>query len=216
MAIVNIYNREGKVAGTMELPAALFDVAVNEALVHEVVVAGESNSRSSIAHTKDRSEVSGGGKKPWKQKGTGRARHGSSRSPIWVGGGVTFGPTSDRNFSKKVNKKAKRKALAMVLSDKVRTNQFLVVESFDLEHAKTKDMSQMLHTLPYFDAHTLLLLAMDEATVIVRASKNLKKTQTLPSTSVNISDLLRAGRVIISRGGVESLVKTYSSLEEAK
>src|SRR3989339_449677 len=112
-----VYNIEGKNVGTVELPARLFGVEVKPEVVHQVVVGKQSNKRQVLAHTKTRADVSGGGKKPWKQKGTGRARHGSSRSPIWIGGGVTFGPRKDRNFGVKINKKMARKALAMALSD---------------------------------------------------------------------------------------------------
>src|SRR3989338_3936812 len=132
MAKVILYNQTGSEVGELSLDASLFDVAVDMALVHEAVVAQEANSRQVLAHTKDRGDVAGTGKKPWKQKGTGRARHGSRRSPIWVGGGITFGPTKDRNYSLKMNRKARRKALAMVLSDKVANNALFAVDSLVL------------------------------------------------------------------------------------
>ena len=136
MAKVKVYNQEGKSTAEIELPADIFEVALNEGLLHQVVVALEANSRQVLAHTKDRSEVRGGGRKPWKQKGTGRARHGSIRSPIWKGGGVTFGPQKIRNFTKKLNKQVKRKALAMTLSDKVSNNNFIAIESLALPEVK--------------------------------------------------------------------------------
>ena len=119
---IKVYTQDGKETKELALNPAVFGVAVKESVVHQVMVAQMANSRVAIAHTKTRAEVRGGGRKPWKQKGTGRARHGSTRSPIWVGGGVTFGPRSDRNFSQKVNKKMKTKALFMCLSDKVNNN----------------------------------------------------------------------------------------------
>ncbi len=137
MAKVTLYKIDGSKAGDYELPDELFAVKMNPELVHEAIVNQEANSRIIHANTKDRSEVRGGGKKPWKQKGTGRARHGSRRSPIWIGGGITFGPNLFRQFGKKMNKKAKRKALAMVLSNKVVENKFIVVEDLAFPEAKT-------------------------------------------------------------------------------
>ncbi|KAA0205979.1 50S ribosomal protein L4 [Candidatus Uhrbacteria bacterium] len=129
MPNVSIYSQDGKSVGEMSLPEAYFGVKAKPKLVHEVLVAQQANRRKAVAHTKNRGEVSGGGKKPWKQKGTGRARQGSIRSPQWVGGGIVFGPRAERNFSVKVNRKAKQKALFMALSDKVANKSLLVIES---------------------------------------------------------------------------------------
>src|SRR3989339_1398686 len=132
MAIkINIYNQKAENVGQMEISNKVLNVEINEGLVHQAMVAQMANERQVLAHTKDRSEVSGGGKKPWRQKGTGRARSGSSRSPIWKGGGVTFGPTKDRNFKKDINRKMKQKALTMVLSGKVKDENFVVLEKFE-------------------------------------------------------------------------------------
>src|SRR3989338_4393818 len=120
-----VYTQDGKESGKVKLPEDVFNLPWNSDLVHQVVVSMESNARVTVAHTKDRSEVSGGGKKPWKQKGTGRARHGSIRSPLWIGGGVTHGPRNEKNFKKKINKKMKIKALYVVLSEKLRNNEIL-------------------------------------------------------------------------------------------
>src|SRR3954468_2503145 len=125
----DIYNIQGKKAGTIELPESVFGVAWNDSLMHQVVTSMNSNSRTNVAHTKTRGEVRGGGKKPWKQKGTGRARHGSTRSPIWVGGGVAHGPRNDQNFSRKINKKVRAKALLTVLSRKYKDGEILFVDS---------------------------------------------------------------------------------------
>ena len=124
MINIDIYNQKGEKTGKIDIPESIFSLEPNIDLIHQVYVAQQANSRIAIAHTKTRGEVRGGGKKPWKQKGTGRARHGSIRSPIWKGGGVTFGPRSDRNFSKAINKKQRQKALFMVLSSKVNDNSF--------------------------------------------------------------------------------------------
>ena len=126
MVKVAVYNTEGKKVSDQELPDRLFAVEPNHDMIHQVIVAQQNNHRRVLAHTKDRSEVRGGGKKPWRQKGTGRARHGSIRSPLWKGGGVTFGPRNDRNFSKNINRKMAFGALAMIMSDKVANKQFII------------------------------------------------------------------------------------------
>ncbi len=139
-----IYNQTGKEAGKFKLPVGIFDMPWNADLVHEVVRLMNSNSRTNVAHTKTRGEVRGGGKKPWKQKGTGRARHGSSRSPIWVGGGVTHGPRNDQNFNRKINKKVKDKALLTVLSRKWKDGEILFVDAISLAKPKSKDARAIL------------------------------------------------------------------------
>lgn len=142
-----IYNTKGTKAGDIDLPEEVFGLDMNESLVHQVYVSMMSNKRSNIAHTKDRSDVSGGGKKPWKQKGTGRARVGSNRSPIWIGGGITFGPRNDKNFKKKINKKMKSKALFTVLSQKMRDGEIIFVDSLSFAAPKTKDAAAVLENL---------------------------------------------------------------------
>jgi large subunit ribosomal protein L4 len=142
-----IYNQKGESKGTVKLPAGIFDVAWNADLVHEVVRLMNSNARTPVANTKTRGEVRGGGKKPWKQKGTGRARHGSSRSPIWVGGGIAHGPRSDKNFSRKINKKARSKAFLAILSKKYQDGQILFVDSISFAAPKTKDALNVVSAL---------------------------------------------------------------------
>jgi len=139
-----IYNQKGASAGTFTLPKKVFGLKWNADLVHQVVVAMQANKRAGTAHSKDRSEVSGGGKKPWKQKGTGRARHGSNRSPIWTGGGVTFGPRNDKDYSQKINKKMRVKALFTVLSQKYADSAILLVDSLSFSAMKTKDANAIL------------------------------------------------------------------------
>ncbi|MEK7213937.1 MAG: 50S ribosomal protein L4 [Patescibacteria group bacterium] len=134
-----IYNQKGQESGKINLPENLFNLPWNADLVHQVIVSMQSSSRHSIAHTKTRGEVSGGGKKPWQQKGTGRARHGSTRSPLWVGGGIAHGPRSDKNYDRKVNRKAKTKALYTILSKKLRDNEILFVDPISFEKPKAKD-----------------------------------------------------------------------------
>ena len=142
-----IYNQKGKSVGKFELPESIFGVPWNGDLVHQVVTAMQANARTPVAHTKDRSDVRGGGRKPWKQKGTGRARHGSSRSPIWVGGGVAHGPRNEKSYEQKINKKMKAKALYTVLSEKLRKGQIIFLEELNLKTIKTKDAVAVIKDL---------------------------------------------------------------------
>lgn len=142
-----IYNQKGKSVGKLEIPESIFGVPWNADLVHQVVTAMQANARTPVAHTKTRGEVRGGGRKPWKQKGTGRARHGSSRSPIWKGGGITHGPRNEKSYEQKINKKMKTKALYTVLSEKLRHGQILFVEELALKNIKTKDAVSVLKDL---------------------------------------------------------------------
>ena len=210
MAEVTLYTMDGAKAGTLPLADALFAVKPKMGVIHAVIVAQDANSRQVLAHTKDRSEVRGGGKKPWKQKGTGRARHGSSRSPIWVGGGVTFGPTSDRNFSVKVNKSQKRLALAMTLSDKVASDAFIAVEAFALNEGKTKLAAAMRNALPGAEASALIVLAPGEET-LGRAARNLPNTETIRAGSLNVRDVAKYRYLIVSKAGVAAMTDTFVS-----
>lgn len=168
-----MYTRDGKETGDVTLPETVFGVAWNPNLVHEVVIGMQSNARTGTAHTKDRSEVRGGGKKPWKQKGTGRARHGSSRSPIWTGGGVTFGPRSEKDYSVKINKKVRAKALAAVLSKKLADQEVLFVDSLSMEEPKTKDAKAVLAALAKGAGQASLATKRKNAALVVLAERNL-------------------------------------------
>jgi len=168
-----IFSKEGKSAGDINLPDAVFGVAWNADLVHEVVVGMQANAREGNAHTKDRSEKRGGGKKPWRQKGTGRARHGSRRSPIWVGGGVTFGPRNEKEFAKKINKKAKAKAFAAVLSKKLQDNEVIFVDDITLAEPKTKEAKTILTAVATGSEHTDLATKRQNAALVVLPSRDL-------------------------------------------
>ena len=168
-----VYSREGKETGDVTLPEAVFSVSWNPDLVHEVVVGMQANARAGTAHTKDRSEVRGGGRKPWKQKGTGRARHGSRRSPIWTGGGVTFGPRSEKDFSVKINKKVRAKALASVLSKKLVDNEVLFVDSLVMDEAKTKTAKEILTALAKGTGQESLATKRKNAALLVLSERNL-------------------------------------------
>lgn len=208
MAEVTLYKIDGKKAGRIALPDALFAVPVNPELVHEVIVIQEANSRTPFAHTKDRSEVRGGGRKPWKQKGTGRARHGSRRSPIWSGGGVTFGPLKTRNFTKKINKKIRKKALAMLLSDKVAENRFVAIQDFELPEAKTKFVAKMRKELPG-SGRSALIVTAPEDTAIRQAAQNVPKTATISAKSLNPRDLAKYEYVFASKAAIDMIKETY-------
>jgi large subunit ribosomal protein L4 len=205
---LKIYNFEGKEVGTETLDPKLFGVEINPVMVQQMVVAQQKNARAPIAHTKGRAEVRGGGKKPWRQKGTGRARHGSSRSPIWSGGGITFGPTSKRNFSVKINKKVKAKALAMILSDKAAHEKIVVLESYNLPEAKTKMLVTALDKLPIKDRSALIATKSAEEN-IVTAAKNLPRVDTTYFGSFNVVDLLKYEYLVISKELLQKVTEHY-------
>lgn len=207
MPKVKIYNQEGKVTGDLDLNAARFGVKVDPALVHEVSVAQAANARHSIAHTKTKGEVRGGGKKPWKQKGTGRARQGSTRNPQWVGGGVAFGPRSDRNFSVKVNRRVKQKALFMALTDKVNEEKFLVLEAFQAKAIKTKEAAQLFKKLPA--ARRTLAVVASSQPELLRMVRNLPDVQLTTVNSLNLNDVLNARQVVFWKDAVSAFENVY-------
>mgnify|MGYP001585163805 FL=1 len=206
---VKIYNWTGKEVGTVSLPAALFAVPVKAELVQQAVVAQQSQARNNVAHTKGRGDVRGGGKKPWKQKGTGRARHGSIRSPLWVGGGVTFGPTKERNFVKKLSKQMKKKALAMVLTDKAAHDRVVILEDSSLAEAKTKVLASHLKSLPGSGRSRVIITTKGD-TSLIRAAQNLPKVSTLGAASLNILDLLRSDYIYLPQNLIQDITKRYS------
>jgi len=207
-----VYNQKGEEVSKADLPADIFDIELNPDLVHQVVVAQMANSRKSIAHAKDRSEKRGGGRKPWRQKGTGRARHGSTRSPIWRGGGVTFGPTKDRNFSKKINKKMKRKALFMGLSSKVKDKELVLIDKLDLTKSKTSLMIQVLNDLKNnlkIDMKSILIVLPVTDLKVSRAVNNLPKIKTIRADSLNVLDILNHQYLIILEDSIKVIKETY-------
>ena len=210
MVKVSVYNQEGKSVGELELAQDVFAVEMRPQAIAQVVHAQAASARKPYAHTKDRSEVRGGGKKPWKQKGTGRARHGSIRSPLWVGGGITFGPTKERNYAKKINKKARRAAVKMCLSDKVRGNKFIVLESLG-ELKKTRDLEKMLMKLPSAKHSTLLTLGVASQDVL-RSVRNLEYLATLPAKSLNVGDVLKYEYLVTTKEGVETMTQALANI----
>lgn len=207
MLKTKLYNQEGKESGEMKLPESVFGVELVDDLVHQVVVAQMANSRQVLADTKDKGEVRGGGRKPWKQKGTGRARHGSSRSPIWKGGGVTFGPTTERNFSKRINKKMKVKALFMVLSGKLKDEEIIVVDDLKIDKTSTKKMKDIFNNLPI---QGKVLLSLDKRNEnILNSVKNIPEVSVLASNSLNVVDLLKNKMMVIDKKGIERIIEVY-------
>lgn len=190
MLKVNIYNTQGEVVGEEKLDPAIFGVEVKSGLVHQAVVAQMANRRQVLAHTKDRGEVRGGGKKPWRQKGTGRARHGSIRSPLWIGGGIIFGPRKERNFKQKINKKMKRNALLMCLSDRAKNHKIILLDKLELESIKTKKLLEILNKLPNKGKKTLLVLGEGDEKV-VKSAANLAKVKTIEARNLNVIDILQ-------------------------
>jgi large subunit ribosomal protein L4 len=202
-----IYSREGKETGDVTLPETVFGVAWNPNLVHEVVIGMQANARAGTAHTKDRSEVRGGGRKPWKQKGTGRARHGSRRSPIWTGGGVTFGPRTEKDYSVKINKKVRIKALATVLSKKLADQEVFFVDSLSMEEPKTKDAKAIIAALAKGFDQAPLATKRKNAAIVVLAERNLAteksfrnfgNIEVMQAKDVNPVDLLTYKYVVVA------------------
>jgi large subunit ribosomal protein L4 len=209
----DVYNLKNEVVGTMELPAGVFGTKWNATLVQQVLEAQLANARSPWAHVKDRSEVRGGGKKPWRQKGTGRARHGSTRSPIWVGGGKAHGPRNDKDYSQKVNKKMKRVALFSVLSKKAKDGEVKVFDSLMIEAPKTKAVATALRMVlspkkgdKRFD---VLLVSENSNKNLFRATSNLQKTKVIEADSLNIYDIMNHKNLFIDKSVVETIEKHY-------
>lgn len=208
MVKAELYNQEGKKIDTVKLNPEIFDVKMSDQLVYEAVVAAMANSRKPYAHAKGRGEVRGGGRKPWRQKGTGRARHGSIRSPIWVGGGVTFGPSKERNFSKKINKKSKKKALAMALSQRVREEGIILLEALTLEQAKTKQFNKIMKSLK---PGKKLLLVLDKPNRnVMLASHNVDWVRVIGANSLNIIEVFKYPKLVILKPALEVIEKLYS------
>ena len=206
MANVAVYNMEGNEVGTMELSDAVFGVEVKENLVHQAVVLHLANKRQGTQKAKTRSEVSGGGRKPWRQKGTGHARQGSIRAPQWTGGGVVFAPVP-RDYSFKMNKKEKRLALKSVLTSKVQENKFLVLDELKLDAVKTKEMKKVLDNLKVDKA--LVVIGNDSENVVLSA-RNIPGVQTASVNTINVYDILKYNTVIATKSSVASIEEVYA------
>ncbi len=206
MANVALYNMEGAEVGTVELSDSIFGVEIKENLVHQAVVLYLANRRQGTQKAKTRSEVSGGGRKPWRQKGTGHARQGSTRSPQWTGGGVVFAPVP-RDYSFKMNKKEKRIALKSVLTSKVQENKFLVLDELKLDEIKTKKMQKVLDNLKVGKA---LVVVTDDSENVVRSAKNIPGVETASPSTINVYDILKYDTVIATKSSVAAIEEVYA------
>ena len=206
MAKVSVYNMEGKEVGTIELNDAVFGVEVNEHLVHMAVVQQLANNRQGTQKAKTRSEVSGGGRKPWRQKGTGHARQGSTRAPQWTGGGMVFAPVP-RDYTIRLNKKEKRAALKSVLTSKVQENKFIVVDELKFDEIKTKAMKNVLANLK---ADKALVILNDNDQNVVLSARNIEGVQTALTNTINVFDLLKHNTVVVTKAAVETIEEVYA------
>ena len=206
MANVTVYNMEGNEVGTMELNDAVFGVEINEHLVHLAVVRQLANNRQGTQKAKTRSEVSGGGRKPWRQKGTGHARQGSIRAPQWTGGGVVFAPVP-RDYEVKMNKKERRAALKSALTSKVQDNKLVVVDILTLAEAKTKEMQKVLTNLKAEKA--LIVTAGDDQNVVLSA-RNIADVQTATVNTINVYDVMKYNTVVVTKDAVASIEEVYA------
>ncbi len=204
---IDLYSQKGEKSGTLELPEKIFEVEFNKDLVHQALVRQLSNGRVAIAHTKARGEVRGGGRKPYRQKGTGNARQGSIRSPQWRGGAIIFGPTKFRNFEKDMPKKQRRKALFSALSEKARNNEIIALEGYDADKARTKDFAAMLKKLPI--ERNVLIVIPEKNPMVQKSSQNIPFVKTILAGYVNIQDLQRFKKVLLFKDSISKLEETF-------
>ena len=206
MATVSVYNMEGNEVGTIDLNDAVFGVEVNEHLVHMAVVAQLANKRQGTQKAKTRSEVSGGGRKPWRQKGTGHARQGSTRAPQWTGGGVVFAPTP-RDYTIRLNKKEKRLALKSALTSRVLENKLIVVDELKFDEVKTKNFANIMNNLKASKA--LVVLNENDANVVLSA-RNIPTVKTALTNTINVFDILKYNTVIVTKAAVATIEEVYA------
>ena len=206
MANVSVYNMEGNEVGKMDLNDAVFGVEVNEHLVHMAVVAQLANNRQGTQKAKTRSEVSGGGRKPWRQKGTGHARQGSTRAPQWTGGGIVFAPTP-RDYTIRLNKKEKRAALKSALTSRVLENKFIVVDELKLDEIKTKKFQNVLNNLKVNKA---LVVVDENSDNVVKSAKNIQSVKTAYVNTINVYDILKYNTVVLTKDAVATIEEVYA------
>lgn len=204
----DVFNKQNKKIETTELPEKIFGIKWNPNLVHQALMTQLANRREPIAHAKGRGEVRGGGKKPWRQKGTGRSRHGSIRSPIWKGGGATHGPNKERNFGKKINKKANRLAIFSILSRKLENNEFKLIDDLKIEPAKSKNAAMFLKKI-FGDKPNALLIASTDNRKIKQLVSNIKNIDAIGAKSLNIYDLLKYKNILSEKKAVKEMEECY-------
>lgn len=206
---VDLYNIEGKAIDEVTLPKEIFEVKLNADLVHQIVISQMANKRQISAHTKNRGEVRGGGKKPWRQKGTGRARHGSIRSPLWRGGGVTFGPRTEKVYEREVPKKMRRKALFMVLSERAKNKQIVVLDKLEMAKPATKEVVKSLSKLPCKGQSLLIALPKYDKNIFLSA-RNIKKTGIFEARNLNIVDLMTYKYLLMTKDSIKTIKETFT------
>ncbi len=206
MAKVSVYNMEGKQIDTIELSDAVFGVEVNEHLVHMAVVQQLANNRQGTQKAKTRSEVSGGGRKPWRQKGTGHARQGSIRAPQWTGGGVVFAPVP-RDYSFKLNKKEKRAALKSALTDKLANAKLIVVDELKFDTVKTKNFAQVMSNL---EVNNGLVVVNENDTNVMMSARNIPTVKMALPNTINVYDIMKAGKVVLTKDAVKTIEEVYA------
>ena len=212
---VVVYNQQGEETGNAVLPKEIFDVPLNPDLVHQVVVSQAANRRQRVAHTKTRGEVRGGGKKPWRQKGTGRARHGSIRSPLWRHGGVTFGPRNEKVFKKNIPEKMRKKAVLMALSAKSEKGLLVLLDNLGAPEAKTKIMAEIFKKLPVKSASALILLPEYDKNIIL-AAKNLPRTRIVEARNLSALDILSFKYLIAPKDAIRVIKEIFVESEKRK
>ena len=206
MANLSVFNMEGNEVGTIEVSDAVFGVEVNEHLVHMAVVQQLANKRQGTQKAKTRSEVSGGGRKPWRQKGTGHARQGSTRAPQWTGGGVVFAPVP-RDYSFKLNKKEKRAALKSALTDRVQTNRLVVVDELKFDEIKTKNFAQVMKNLNVSNG---LVVVNENDEKVMMSAKNIPEVKMALPNTINVYDVMKAGKVVLTKDAVKTIEEVYA------
>ena len=208
-----VYNQEGEELESISLPKEIFDVKINPDLIYQVAVSQMANTRRAIAHTKTRGEVSGGGKKPWRQKGTARARHGSIRSPIWRHGGIAFGPRKEKIYKKEIPKQMRRKALFMILSTKAKENLLILLDALKIEKPKTKIMFQVLENLKKnienFKKGGILIVTPQKDEVIYQSGRNIPGVKIIEARNLNAFDVLSFKYLLMPKGAIKFLKETF-------
>ncbi len=212
---IKIYNQKAETIGKKQVNAKIFGLELQESLVHQAVVAQRANMRQVLTHTKGRAEVRGGGKKPWQQKGTGRARAGSNRSPLWKGGGVTFGPNKNRNYKKNINKKMKRNALFMLLSDRLKDEQLYAIDKLEIKEFKTKVVDNILQSFERMqtkkEKRSFLIINDLSDDKIKYSTRNLKGVKIINLDNINILDLITFDKILITEKSIDKLTELYIS-----
>ncbi len=204
---VDLYTQKGEKSGTVELPKEIFEIPFNKDLVHQALVRQLSNARNPIAHTKTKGEIRGGGRKPFRQKGTGNARQGSTRNPHMKGGGIALGPRNTRNFELDMPRKQRRKALFSALSEKARTNNVVALEGYEAKDPKTKAFAEMLTKIPV--GRDVLIVISEKNEAIQKSSRNLKNAKTILVNYINIQDLQKYDTVLLLKDAIEKMKETY-------